>query len=56
MLNVSPARFGRVDRRNFLRAGTLAVGGLTLADLFRLRGRGGNSGFIEAGQPRRPGC
>jgi hypothetical protein len=37
MLNVSAARCGHLTRRNFLQAGTLAVGGLTLADLFRLQ-------------------
>ena len=44
VLNSKPIRWrGRVSRRELLRAGTLAVGGLTLADLFRFetRVRGG---------------
>jgi hypothetical protein len=36
MFDVSAARCGHLNRRNFLQAGTLAVGGFTLADLFRL--------------------
>ena len=34
----------RVSRRNFLSAGTLALGGLTLADLLRLQASAGESG------------
>ncbi|MBI3866577.1 MAG: DUF1501 domain-containing protein [Planctomycetia bacterium] len=35
---------GRMNRRNFLRVGTLALGGLTLADLLRSRAVGGPAG------------
>ncbi len=44
MLTISGARQRLCDglsRREFLKVGALGVGGLTLADLLRLRGRGG---------------
>ena len=45
-LNSKPIRWGgRVSRRQLLRAGVLAVGGVTLADLFRLEARA-HSGAI----------
>jgi hypothetical protein len=36
----NPTRFCDVSRRNFLKLGTVALGGLTLADLLRLKARG----------------
>ena len=38
----------RASRRNFLSAGTLALGGLTLTDLLRLQA---SAGETAAGQP-----
>jgi len=52
MLNVSSAGCGLIDRRNFLRAGTLGVGGLTLADFFRLRAMAGSSASGGSSQER----
>lgn len=40
----SPQRFcDRIDRRDFLRLGSLGIGGLTLADVLRLRAAAGTS-------------